>query len=314
MIKLSDFYKKVFSFKVYKIALDAFCSCPNRDGTKGVGGCIFCSEKGSGDFIYSSKSVEEQYLQGISLIKNKTKVKKDFSCKYIAYFQKYTSTYGDEKRLRQIFTEATQFPDCVGISIATRPDCLSDNMIEFFAELSTKTFLQIELGLQTSNEKTGLFINRCYSNDDYKNSLQKLKTLVPKCHIVTHLIFGLPFESKDEMLESVDFVVNENTKYINEEKKFSSYYGIKFTNLYVVKNTYLETLYKNNEFSCLSKNEYFEILEKALLKLDKNCVVHRFSGDPPKKDFIAPEWSLNKKQILSDVNNLLLKIDSCAGH
>ena len=307
MICVSDFYRSIFGVKVYKISLNAGCTCPNRDGTKGWGGCIFCSTKGSGDFIFEDDSLEKQFEWGISLVKNKVK---NSECLYIPYFQSFSSTYGDEASLIEKFSLAVKFPKTAGLAVATRPDCLSEKMLEGLGKISENKFIQIELGLQTSSDETGKVINRCYSCNDYENAVHNLKKKIPHVHIVTHLIFGLPGESEQDMMNSVKFVQNINRKYCGEK----DFFGVKFTNLYVLKNTVLENMYLNGKFRCLEKDEYFYLLDKALDLLDERTVVHRFNGDPPKKEVVSPLWAMNKKKIISDVSKLVLKRKSCAGH
>lgn len=305
---VSDFYKSIFGCKVYKISLNSSCTCPNRDGTKGFGGCIFCSEVGSGDFAPSKNlSIVEQ-------IKNaKLKVQKKAlgrsgknEHKYIAYFQNFTSTYGDEELLKQKFLESLSDSEVLGLAVATRADCLSDSMISFFAELSKRFFVQIELGLQTSDETTGIFINRCFSNLDYINTVKKIQEASQKIHIVTHLIFGLPDENRQTMLNSVRFVCkfNASAKASFDSKNaesFINYFGIKITCLYVVQNTKLAELYLKGECSVLEKETYFSLVKDALKILPSSCVIHRLTGDPPKKTVIAPLWACDKKRVLNEL-------------
>lgn len=300
MILVSDFYKQSFERKVYKVSLSATCSCPNRDGSKGFGGCIFCSQSGSGDFIAKSNSITEQFIKGKDFVEKKARGRggnnKVF---YLPYFQSFSSTYGDFEILKKEFLQALSMDEVLGLAIATRPDCLSKPFIEFFKEISKKYFLQIELGLQTSNENTGLLINRCYTNQDYQNAVELLQREVPLAHIVTHLIFGLPNEQFDDMLDSVSFVCK-----VNNRELLKNYFGIKITNLYVVKDTPLEKMFIDKEFECLTKDQYFYALKKALEILPENAVLHRFTGDPPKKIALAPDWALNKREVLNEAKKL----------
>lgn len=285
---VSDFYKKLFGFKVYKISVDAGCTCPNRDGTKGFGGCIFCSQNGSGDFIpEKSLSIAEQVEKAKILVSKKNK-----KGKFIVYFQNFTNTYGNIEILYEKWVEALNCKDIVGISIATRPDCIDLKVVEKLKILSEKTFVQLEFGLQTSDEKNGEFINRKYSNSDYLKSVELIKEKIPEIHIVTHLIFGLPNENEQKMLESVEFAVNSKVD------------GIKISNLYVLKNTKLEKLYLNGDFKVLEMEEYFTILKKALKIIPENVVIHRLTGDGPKSITIAPLWVFNKKKVLTLINEL----------
>ena len=299
MLFLSDFYKNKFGWKVYKIALDAHCTCPNRDGTKGTGGCIFCSQSGSGDFIENSVFLKKQFEEGVCLVEKKAHGRSGKNkALFLPYFQSFTSTYGNFEKLKELYLEALSFKNVCGLAIATRPDCLSFQIVELLKKISQKFFVQIELGLQTSCEQTGKFINRCYTNDDYKNAVALLKNEIPDAHIVTHLIFGLPGEKKSDMLKSVDFVLDNFT-----EEKF---FGIKITNLYVLKNTVLEKMFAEGKFECMEMEEYFEVLKLAFEKMPEKAVIHRFTGDPPKKIAIAPQWALNKKSVLNYANKILL--------
>lgn len=286
-LSASGFYKKQFGCKVYKLSIDAGCTCPNRDGTKGIGGCIFCSASGSGDFASSrSLSVREQLNEAKKLVSRKIK-----SGKYIAYFQNFTNTYGQKDDLLKKYTEALSEKDIVGISIATRPDCIEDVLLAEIALLSQKTFVTVELGLQTCNEKTSSYIRRHYDNEEYLDAVRRIKQASSKIHIVTHIIFGLPFETEKDMLESVSYAVNAGTD------------GIKIALLHVLKGTELANDYAKNMFGCMSQNEYFELLVKALNIIPENIIIHRLTGDGPKSLLIAPLWTANKRL----VHNELLK-------
>ncbi|MBQ8013952.1 MAG: TIGR01212 family radical SAM protein [Treponema sp.] len=323
MLSLSDFYESIFSCKVYKLAIDAGCTCPNRDGRKGWGGCIFCSESGSGDFASSRNlPVKEQIFEAKKRVDSKVKGRSgNRKGKYIAYFQNFTSTYGNEEVLVQKYKEALACEDVAGLAIATRPDCLGEKILSKIAEISRNYFVQIELGLQTSNESTGKVINRCYGNDDYSDAVRRIKSANPAIHIVTHLIFGLPGESEADMLESVKFAVNTNDYKICDNlcesvdktlcglqssvRNFSDFFGLKITVLYVLQNTKLAQMYENGEVKPLSKEEYFAVLKKALLLLPENCVIHRLTGDPPKKTLIAPLWTSDKKRVINEISSLV---------
>lgn len=294
---LSTFYQSIFGCKTYKISLDAACTCPNRDGSKGTGGCIFCSQKGSGDFVAERNlTIPEQIEQGKKLVEAKLRGRSgERQGKYIAYFQSFTSTYGEPAALLAKYREALNCEGVVGLAVATRPDCLGDEILKGLAEISRLHFVQIELGLQTSNEKTGQLINRCYTNQDYIDAVHRIREAAPSIHIVTHLIFGLPGESEEDMLKSVKFVVDNNVKE----------WGIKITSLYVLQNTRLAAMYESNEYQPLTKEEYFDLLQKALPLLPETCVVHRLTGDPPKSQLLAPAWTTDKKRVLNDLLTLL---------
>ncbi len=283
----SNYYcKSVFGRKVYKLALSASNSCPNRDGTKGEGGCIFCSLKGSGDFASSfDMSVAKQIEKAKLNLGEKGK-----GLKYIAYFQSFTGTYGDVSRLEKIYTEAALHPEIVGVSIATRPDCLDKEVIEMLKRLSEITVLWVELGLQTIKEETATYINRCYKTEEYDNAIKKLSKL--NVHIITHIILGLPGESKEDMLNTVRYVGNKTS-------------GIKLQLLHVLKNTKLADDYYNRKFETLSLDEYCGLVADCISIIPENVVIHRITGDGPKKDLIAPVWSGDKKKVLNAINSTL---------
>lgn len=290
---VGEFYKEKFGSKVYKIAIDAGCTCPTRDGTKGNKGCIFCSANGSGDFVPSKKlSISEQIKQAKEIIQKK--VKKEI--KYIAYFQNFTNTYGDEKLLVQKYNEAINCENVCGISIATRPDCISSSILKEIAALCKKTFVTIELGFQTSNEKSADYIRRGFSNQEYLEAVKRIHQADSRIHVVTHLIFGLPGENHDDMMNSVKFCLNAKTD------------GIKFTVLYVLKGTDLEKDYQAGKFDVLEMDEYFALLKSALELIPPKIVIHRLTGDGPKKLLIAPMWTANKKNVLNTINNTIIGI------
>ena len=290
---VGEFYKEKFGSKVYKIAIDAGCTCPTRDGTKGNKGCIFCSANGSGDFVPSKKlSISEQIKQAKEIIQKK--VKKEI--KYIAYFQNFTNTYGDEKLLVQKYNEAINCENVCGISIATRPDCISSSILKEIAALCKKTFVTIELGFQTSNEKSADYIRRGFSNQEYLEAVRRIHQADSRIHVVTHLIFGLPGENHDDMMNSVKFCLNAKTD------------GIKFTVLYVLIGTDLEKDYQAGKFDVLEMDEYFALLKSALELIPPKIVIHRLTGDGPKKLLIVPMWTANKKNVLNAINNTIIGI------
>ena len=294
---VSDFYKKKFGCKVYKISLDAGCTCPNRDGTKSFGGCIFCSGSGSGDFAADKNlSIEEQIIQAKQRVLSKNK-----DGKFIAYFQNFSNTYGNPSELSQKYNEAIEQEDVVGISIATRPDCLNDEILNEIAELVNKTFVSIELGFQTSKNDSVAYIRRFFSNEEYLLAVKKIKNISENIHVVTHLIFGLPNETEQDMLNSVKYVVDAKTD------------GIKIALLHVLEGTDLAIDYKNNAFSCLEMEEYFKILGKALKIIPKDVVIHRLTGDGPKKILIAPLWTAQKKVVYNAMNKYFDEINLIQG-
>lgn len=294
---VSAFYKSIFGNKVYKISLDAGCTCPNRDGTIGTGGCIFCSNSGSGDFVPSKNlSIAKQIEEAKKLVENKMKNQSKNQYQYIAYFQNFTNTYGNISILSEKWNEALSCSQIVGIALGTRPDCLGDEVLQVLSKLANKTFLQIELGFQTSNETSSKYIRRGFSNQVYFDAVKKLKNANPKIHIVTHVIFGLPGETEVDMLQTVKDVVNAKSD------------GIKITSLYILKNTDLATDYFSKKFEPIEMDEYFNLIEKALKIIPENMIIHRLTGDPPKSLLIEPTWTTDKKRTLNIVNNLLSKI------
>lgn len=303
-LSVNEYYKKTFGHKVYKLSLDAGCTCPNRDGTKGTGGCIFCSASGSGEFSADRNlSITEQIEKAKQLVQHKIKNENLSSSNYIAYFQNFTNTYGDENSLIQKYTEALKNPSIAGISIATRPDCLSQSILKKINELSKTEFpvllkkqqkhFSIELGLQTSCQKSVEYINRRYQNDEYTDAVLRIKKINPDIHIVTHIIFGLPDETEEDMLNSVKFAVNAGTD------------GIKIQVLNVLKGTRLEEEYLKTKFHIMQIDEYFELVKKALKIIPPETVIHRLTGDGAKRLLIEPKWVSDKKFVL---NNFLNKI------
>ncbi|MCF0241156.1 MAG: TIGR01212 family radical SAM protein [Treponema sp.] len=283
---VSDFYKNIFGCKVYKISLDAGCTCPNRDGTKGKGGCIFCSAKGSGDFSSSgNKTISEQIVDAKKLVGKKNK-----GGKYIAYFQSFSNTYGDAEYLAKLYNEAADSPDIVGISIATRPDCLSDEILLKIKSLCSRTFVQLELGLQTVNENTAKYIRRHYTNEDYENAVNVIRKTDSRIHIVTHVIFGLPGDTETDMLQTVRKTVMSGSD------------GIKISVLHVLKDTDLYKDYLDGKFKTLEEDEYYNLLSKALGIIPSHTVIHRLTGDGPKSILVSPLWTANKRHVHNEIS------------
>lgn len=278
--------RRLFGGKVYKLALSAATGCPNRDGTVGVGGCVFCSAGGSGDFAASAALPVSQQIEEAKRILGA----KGEGLKYIAYFQSYTGTYGDLVRLERIYTEAAEHPDIVGLSIATRPDCLGRDALAMLTRLASEMPLWVELGLQTSNEETAKRINRGYPLAVYEKAMADLAAL--GVHRITHVILGLPGESRANMLASV--------KYAGQLTD-----GIKLHLLHVLEGTALAESYRRSEFRTLEPGEYYELVADAVELLPENVVIHRLTGDGAKRDLIAPEWSGDKKRVLADINKVL---------
>ncbi|MCR4753959.1 MAG: TIGR01212 family radical SAM protein [Lachnospiraceae bacterium] len=285
---LNEYLKSRYGKKLYKIAIDAGFSCPNRDGTLGDKGCIFCSGRGSGDFAEDrNKSITEQIEAGKARVASK--LPKDGDYGLIAYFQAFTNTYAPIVRLRDVYTEALSHPQVALISIATRPDCLSDEVLDLISELNEIKPVWVELGLQTIHEKTSEYIRRGYKLDVYDTAVRNLKER--GIETIVHVILGLPGESHEQMLKTVKYVGDSGVQ------------GIKLQLLHVLKGTDLADDYLAGEFECLTIDEYVSIVCDALRILPDDIVIHRMTGDGDKKTLIAPEWSKDKKRVL----NLLKK-------
>lgn len=281
---LNQYVKDQFGEKLYKIALDGGMTCPNRDGTLSTGGCIFCSASGSGDFAGNrTLPITLQIEQGITRIRSKTNARR-----FIAYFQAFTNTYTDIHTLRALFTEAISHPAVAVLSIATRPDCLPPDVLTLLAELNKIKPVWVELGLQTIHEKTAVLINRCYSLPVYDKAVKNLRAL--GIAVIVHVILGLPFETQEEMLETVDYVCKSGVQ------------GIKLQLLHVLNGTALAELYKTGVYTPLTMDAYLDILELCIKKIPPSVVVHRLTGDGPKSLLLAPLWSADKKRVLNEIH------------
>lgn len=281
---LDYFYKNKFGCKVSKISLNAGFTCPNIDGTLGTGGCIYCSKSGSGENGGNPKDDLVKQFYEVKKIMDK---KWHFS-KYIGYFQARTNTYAPVSILRERYEKILDLPDVVGISIATRPDSISDECMEYLKNLNRKTFLTVELGLQTIHDETSKLINRCHNLECFDRTLEKLKR--NGIFTVVHVINGLPYETEDMMIDTVKYL---NSKNID---------GIKIHMLQVLKDTALEKYYNENKFHILTEEEYIDIVIKQLEYLNPKIVVQRLTGDPLKEDLIVPKWTLNKIHILNGID------------
>jgi radical SAM protein (TIGR01212 family) len=287
--------KKKFGEKVYKVSLDGGFTCPNRDGTIGENGCLFCSDKGSGEFAGDKgKTIGEQIEEQLLLIE-----KKFPKGKVIAYFQNFTNTYASVERLKKLYMEALAHPRVLGLAIATRPDCLPDEVLDMLEEINREHFLWIELGLQTIHKKTSDLINRGYSLDTFDTAVTELKNR--NIIFVTHLILGLPGESKEDILDSVRFVNKSGS------------WGVKLHLLHIIKNTDLHNYYIKYPFKMMLKEEYISMIVDILEILDSNIVIHRITGDGTKETLIEPLWSLNKRSILNGVDKLLKQRETFQG-
>lgn len=286
-LSFNKYLKDKFGQKVYKISLDGGFTCPNRDGKIDTRGCIFCSKGGSGDFAQNRDlSITEQIESGKKIVEKKIK-----SGKYIAYFQAFTNTYAPVEILRAKYSEAINHPDIVALSIATRPDCLGDDVIELLDEMNKIKPVFVELGLQTIHSDSAKYIRRGYSLEVYNEAVKKLKNI--GVNIVVHIILGLPNESEEDMLESVKYVCQSQID------------GIKLQLLHIIAGTDLAKDYEKGLFKTLEFDEYVELIEKCVAIIPKNIVIHRLTGDGAKKDLIAPLWSADKKRVLNAINKAL---------
>ena len=287
---LNAYLRKRFGKKLYKIAINAGLSCPNRDGTLGIGGCIFCSGSGSGDFAEDpDMGVTAQIEAGKARIRDKLP-KEDFG--YIAYFQAFTNTYAPVEKLRKLYTEAIRHPEVEVLSIATRPDCLGPEVLDLLSEMNEIKPVWVELGLQTIHEKTAAYIRRGYPLSTYDEAVRNLRER--GVETIVHVILGLPGETKEDMLSTV--------KYVGE----SGVQGIKLQLLHVLKGTDLAAEYEAGKFECLTEDEYIGILKEALAVLPESMVIHRMTGDGDKKILIAPLWSGNKKHVINRIRREIL--------
>ena len=292
---LNYYYQNKFNSKVFKISLNAGFTCPNIDGTKGIGGCIYCSNTGSGEY---GGNVNDNLVTQFNNIK-KILHKKWPNGKYIGYFQAHTNTYADINILKEKYETILNLDNVIGLSIATRPDAISEECYKYLDELNKKTFLTIELGLQTIHENTSKLINRCHSLDCFEKCVQRLRNL--NINVVVHIINGLPYETKDMMIETV--------KYLNK----LDIQGIKIHMLSVLKNTKLEKLYKENNFKILTKEEYIDIVCDQLEYLRPEIVINRITADPKIDDLIEPNWLIKKFCVLNDIDKELVRRDSYQG-
>lgn len=286
-LSFNKYLKDKFGQKVYKISLDGGFTCPNRDGKTGTRGCIFCSKGGSGDFAESREmSITEQIESGKKKVEKKIK-----SGKYIAYFQAFTNTYAPIEMLRQKYEEAINHPDIVALSIATRPDCLGDDVIRLLDEMNKIKPVFVELGLQTIHQKSAKYIRRGYDLSVYDKTVRDLKKI--GVNVVVHVILGLPNESENDMLETVKYVCESGAN------------GIKLQLLHVIDGTDLAKDYEKGLFKTLEFDEYVNLIVKCVKIIPKDIVIHRLMGDGAKKDLIAPLWSADKKRVLNAINKAL---------
>lgn len=292
---LDYFYKNKFNSKVFKVSLNAGFTCPNIDGTVGTGGCIYCSKLGSGEYAGKiEESLTKQFYNVKEIIHKKWP-----KAKYIGYFQAHTNTYAPLNILKEKYEEILKLPDVVGLSIATRPDSITDECLEYLSELNKKTFLSIELGLQTIHKKTTKLINRCHTLNCFEEMVKKLRER--NINVVVHIINGLPFETKEMMIETV--------KYLNK----LDIQGVKIHMLHILKDTPLEKLYLKEKFHVLTKEEYVDIVCDQLEYLRPEIVINRITGDPKVDELVEPNWLIKKFCVLNEIDKELVRRNSFQG-
>lgn len=292
---LNYYLRNKFNSKVCKISLNAGFTCPNIDGTKGYGGCIYCSKSGSGEFGGNpSKSLVEQFNDVKEVL-----AKKWSNAKYIAYFQARTNTYAPLEVLKEKYETVLKIDNVIGLDIATRCDAISDDTLDYLEELSKRTFLTIELGLQTTKEETSILINRGHTLKEFDDMVKKLRDR--NINVVVHIINGLPYENEDDMLNTVSHLNKLDIQ------------GIKIHMLNIVKDTPLEVLYNKEKFHILTKEEYIDIVIKQLELLDEKIVIHRITADPDIKSLVEPKWLVKKFCVLNDIDKEMVRRNTYQG-
>ncbi len=292
---LDYFYKHKFNSKVFKVSLNAGFSCPNIDGTVGTGGCIYCSKLGSGEY---AGDIQDDLITQFNKVKQIME-KKWPNSKYIGYFQARTNTYADIDTLKKKYETILNLPNVVGLNIATRPDAISDECLDYLDELNKKTYLTVELGLQTIHEKTTKLINRCHTLKCFDDMVKKLRKR--NINVVVHIINGLPYETKEMMIETVKYLNNLDIQ------------GIKIHMLHILKNTPLEILFNQKPFHILTKEEYVNIVCDQLELLRPEIVINRITGDPAIDDLVEPTWLIKKFCVLNEIDKELVRRNSYQG-
>ena len=292
---LDYYYKHKFGMKIFKVSLNAGFTCPNIDGMVGYKGCIYCSKTGSGEFAGNKKdSLKKQFNE----IKEKM-LKKWPKAKYIAYFQARTNTYAPIEHLKEIYEEVLTYENVIGLNIATRPDSITEECVDYLSELNKRTNLTIELGLQTIKNETSKLINRCHSLECFEKMVKKLRE--NKIDVVVHIINGLPYEEKKDMIDTVKYLNNLDIQ------------GIKIHMLSILKDTPLAELYQKEKFTVLTKEEYVDIVVSQLEYLRPEIVIHRITGDPDKNDLIEPKWLIKKFCVMNDIDKEMVKRNTYQG-
>jgi radical SAM protein (TIGR01212 family) len=284
---VNEYYKNKFGERVLKICVDGGFTCPNRDGTCGVGGCIFCSERGSGDLISKKQSIREQVLDGLKYKDDQTHKAE----KFIVYFQNFTNTYDTVDNLKKKYDEALCDERIVGLDIATRPDCMDEEKVKLIKTYADKYYVSVELGLQTANDNTAKLINRGYDKNVFAEAVKLLRKY--NIDVIVHIMLGLPNETFDDVKETVNFINQFDIQ------------GIKIHSTYIVKNTKLNEMFLNKKFTPISFEDYMEQLIYVITNISEKLVIYRYTGDPPKENFVSPEWQLHKKKVMNTLNNTM---------
>lgn len=291
---LGNFLKEKFGTKVYKVSLHGGFSCPNRDGTKGTGGCIYCNPESNRPFIAEGKTIKDQLAEGIGYV-----IKRHRAAKFISYFQHFSNTYGDIKSLEKMYRDAIDHKDVVGLAVSTRPDCLTDETLKLLQKLNNETFLWVELGLQSANDNTLKYLNRFHTVRDFSEAISKLNNAgVMTC---AHIILGIPNENHNDMMATVDYLNKHNVG------------GVKIHNLHILKDTQLAKMYEMDEVKTLSQNEYATYVVDALERFNPAMLIHRFNSHSPRDLTIAPDWSVNKLGTLNAVHDELERRNTWQG-
>ena len=290
---LNKFLKDKFGERTLKICIDGGFSCPNRDGKVGNGGCIFCSEKGSGEHINFNENISKQVINYFNSYKAKR------ANKFIAYFQNFSNTYDTIENLKLKYDAALIDDRIVALAIATRPDCINEDVCKLLKTYTDKYYVWVELGLQTSNEKIGNFINRCYTNKQFSDAVKLLNKY--NIDVVTHIMVGLPNETKKDLENTVEFINNHNIQ------------GLKIHSTYVIENTVLANLYNKGLYEPISLEYYLNSASYILTHISPNIIIHRISGDAPKNLLLAPDWDFHKKWIINGLDKLMKNQDLWQG-
>ncbi|MBT4483409.1 MAG: TIGR01212 family radical SAM protein [Candidatus Latescibacteria bacterium] len=291
---LNSFYRSRFGCRVQKITVDAGLTCPNRDGTAGTGGCIYCNTRGSGTGASANTSITEQLESAKAFLRQRYKAKT-----FIAYFQSFSNTYAPVEKLRRLYEEALAVEDIVGLAIGTRPDCIDDAVLDLLAEIHKRTYLSVEYGLQSIHDRTLKLINRGHDARSFLDTVSL--TRKRGMDVVVHVILGLPGENKSDMLETARALGESDIQ------------GVKIHLLYVIRGSQLHRMYESGSYRCLTRNEYVDIVCEFLAHLPPHVIIHRLTGDPHRDELVAPQWSLEKETNLRAIRDTLKERDLWQG-